>query len=93
MAGCTAGNWRSVLGVDERWIDERESGLDPTPNDVNPSSGAMGLGQLLRSTYADLGLQPSFDPCEEIAAQRAYMRGRYRSWSNARAFWQGHNWW
>lgn len=86
-------SWLASLGTDERWIDQRESGLDPTPRDVNPRSGAMGLGQLLRSTYADLGLVPDFNPCHEIAAQRAYMRGRYGSWSNARAFWENHHWW
>lgn len=91
--GCTDSNWLSTLGSDERWIDQRESGLDPTPSDVNPSSGARGLGQLLDSTYRDLGITPSWDPCDEIVAQRAYMRGRYGSWSNARAFWESHSWW
>lgn len=70
-----------------------ESNLDPTPNDVNPSSGARGLGQLLPSTYADLGLQPSWAPCDEIVAQRKYMEGRYHTWAAARAFWEEHSWW
>lgn len=94
MAGCTDANWRWQLGADERWIDEHESpGLITGPSGVNPSSGAMGLGQLLRSTYRDLGITPSFDPCDEITAQRAYMRGRYGSWSQARSFWEAHRWW
>ena len=90
--GCGS-SWRASLGADEAWIYERESGMDPTPADVNPSSGARGLGQLLDSTYADLGMVPDWDPCHEIAAARAYMRGRYGSWSNARAFWEAHSWW
>lgn len=88
--GCGS-NWQASLGADERWIYERESGMDP--HNVNPSSGAFGLGQLLASTYADLGMSMSSDPCSEIAAARAYMRARYGSWSNARGFWEAHSWW
>lgn len=90
-AGCT--DWRASLGADEAWIYERESGMDPTPRDVNPSSGARGLGQLLNSTYRDLGIVPDWSPCHERDAARAYMRGRYHSWGNARSFWESHRWW
>lgn len=91
-SGCSS-DWQASLGTDERWIYVRESGMDPTPSDVNPSSGARGLGQLLDSTYADLGITPDWAPCDEVAAARAYMRQRYGSWPNARAFWESHNWW
>jgi hypothetical protein len=91
-SSCGSG-WVSTLDSDERWIDNRESHLDPTPADVNPSSGARGLGQLLPSTYAGLGLTPSWNPCDEIVAQRSYMRGRYGTWANARRFWENHLWW
>lgn len=88
-AGCS--NWRASLGTDEAWIYNRESGMDPTS--VNSSSGAMGLGQLLRSTYRNLGFTPDFNPCHQRNAARAYMKERYGSWSNARAFWESHRWW
>lgn len=88
---CGTGNWAGLLDPDERWIDEHESGLDPTS--VNSSSGAYGLGQLLPSTYADLGLPMSSNPCDQMRAQEAYMRDRYGTWSAARAFWQVHRWW
>lgn len=90
-SGCSDGDWRYALAVDERWIDERESQLDP--ENVNSSSGAFGLGQLLPSTYRSYGLTMSHSPCAEISAQRTYMHSRYGSWSNARAFWESHSWW
>lgn len=91
-AGCGS-DWQASLGTDERWIYSRESGLDPTPADINPKSGARGLGQLLDSTYADLHLVPDWNPCHEIEAARAYMRSRYGSWATARAFWESNAWW
>lgn len=91
--GCTDAHWRRSLGPEERWIDSHESGLDPTPADVNSSSGARGLGQLLPQTYASHGLTPSWSPCAEIHAQRAYMRDRYHSWAKAKDFWLRNRWW
>lgn len=88
---CTKATWRSYLKPEERWIDMHESSLDPT--NVNDSSGALGLGQLLPRTYAGLGLTPSWSPCREIHAQRAYMRHRYGNWGAAKAFWLDHRWW
>lgn len=91
-SGCSDSDWRSVLGVDELWIDQRESHVDP--EDVNPRSGALGLGQLLPSTYRGYDLGPvSYSPCAEITAQRGYMAKRYGSWSAARSFWEHHYWW
>lgn len=90
-AYCTAANWRTLLGPIERWIDYRESGLDPT--EVQPDTQAMGLGQLEPGTYTAIGLTPSFDPCAEIHAQRVYMLERYGSWGNAQAHWLTYLWW
>lgn len=74
----------------EVWIDTRESGMDP--RNVNSSSGALGLGQLLPSTYRDLGLPISYDPCSELRAERLYMHERYGSEDAAVAFWREHDW-
>lgn len=89
--GCS--DWRASLGTDEAWIYQHESGMDPTPNDVNPQSGARGLGQLLPSTYRNLGIPADWDPCHERDAARVYMHERYHSWSNARSFWEANRWW
>ena len=88
---CTDAHWRRFLGPDERWIDRHESGVDPTQ--IEPSTGAYGLGQLLASTYRDLGLVESPSPCAEIAAQRAYMAERYGSFAHAKAHELAVGWW
>lgn len=89
---CNASNWRRTMTWQEVWIDTRESGMDPTPNDTNPSSGATTLGQLLPSTFQDLGLPISYDPCQELVAQRKYIAERYGSEDAAVAWWRSHNW-
>jgi hypothetical protein len=83
LAGCTADNWRGLLGVDERWIDERESTLNPMAR----NGQYWGLGQLGPS------YPWSSDPCVQIVDQRDYMTKRYGSWANARAHWEGYGWW
>lgn len=90
LPGCTAANWRSTMTSAEVWIDSRESSLDPLA--VNASSGARGLGQLEPSTYRNLGITPSWNPCEELIAQRAYIRERYGTEDAAIAFWRTHRW-
>jgi hypothetical protein len=86
-------NWRNTLNSSQVYIFEHESGMDPSPSDVNPSSGARGLGQLLPSTYADLSMTPDWDPCDEILAADKYAHERYGSWSAAESFWRAHAWW
>jgi hypothetical protein len=88
---CTDQHWKRTLHPAERWIDAHESGLNPDA--VEPTTGAYGLGQLLPSTYATLGLPMSASPCAQIAAQRAYMHRHWGSWSNALAHWEANRWW
>ena len=89
---CTDNNWLQTLTPDERWIDERESTLNPAARE--PSTGAYGLGQLLPSTYALLGLPMSASPCAQIVAQRAYLDRHYGgSWTAARTHWEVNRWW
>lgn len=87
---CTAAHWRRTMSWQEVWIDTRESTMNP--RSVNPSSGALGLGQLLPSTYRDLGIPISYDPCAQLRAERAYMTRRYGSEDAAVAFWRSHGW-
>lgn len=81
--------WRSTMSWQEVWIDTRESGLNPMAE--NPS-GARGLGQLLDSTYASLGMVPDWNPYHELQAQRKYIAERYGTEDNAVAFWRAHSW-
>ena len=76
----------------EYFIIMKESGGDPTAD--NPTSTAFGLGQLLldlrrrilgaNSDTIDCGLQ--------LMAFRTYVRERYGTAENARAFWVAHGW-
>jgi hypothetical protein len=90
-ATCTDQHWKRSLLPAERWIDRRESGLNPASRE--PTTGAYGLGQLLPSTYRNLGLVMSASPCDQIEAQRAYMAERYGTWGNALAHWRRWSWW
>jgi len=76
----------------ERWIIMHESGGDPTAD--NPTSTALGLGQLLlgnRILY--LGADYATTDCgKQLRAFRAYVRDRYGTAEAARAFWQSHGW-
>lgn len=89
---CTAANYRTLLGRDERWVDRRESHIDP--HAIEPTTGAYGIGQLLPATYVLLGLVPSSSPCAQIVAQRAYDNERYGgSWAKAKAHELAVSWW
>jgi septal ring factor EnvC (AmiA/AmiB activator) len=76
----------------EYFIIMRESGGDPTAD--NPRSTAFGLGQLLidgRRHY--LGANADTTDCAlQLQAFRGYVRDRYGSAENARAFWVSHGW-
>jgi hypothetical protein len=76
----------------ERWIILRESSGDPTAD--NPTSTAFGLGQLLlgnRILY--LGQQYATTDCgRQLWAFRAYVRDRYGTAEQAKAFWQANGW-
>lgn len=64
------------------------------PNALNKSSNAKGVGQLLDSTYRNLGLKHSADPIAQVVAAIAYV-GRHYGGSNAFctawAFHKSHN--
>jgi hypothetical protein len=76
----------------EYFIIMKESGGDPTAD--NPRSTAFGLGQLLldgRRRY--LGANYATTDCGlQLQAFRAYVRDRYGTAENARAFWLSHGW-
>jgi septal ring factor EnvC (AmiA/AmiB activator) len=76
----------------EYFIIMKESGGDPTAD--NPRSTAFGLGQLLldgRRHY----LGDNYDTVDcglQLQAFRGYVRDRYGTAENARAFWVSHGW-
>jgi septal ring factor EnvC (AmiA/AmiB activator) len=76
----------------EYFIIMRESGGDPTAD--NPRSTAFGLGQLLidgRRQY--LGANADTTDCAlQLLAFRGYVRDRYGTAENAKAFWIAHSW-
>ena len=76
----------------EYFIIMKESGGDPTAD--NPRSTAFGLGQLLldgRRHY--LGANYDTIDCGlQLQAFRGYVRDRYGTAENARAFWLAHGW-
>jgi septal ring factor EnvC (AmiA/AmiB activator) len=76
----------------EYFIIMHESGGDPTAD--NPRSTAFGLGQLLidgRRHY--LGANADTTDCGlQLQAFRGYVRDRYGTAENARAFWVAHGW-
>ena len=76
----------------EYFIIMKESGGDPTAD--NPRSTAFGLGQLLldgRRHY--LGANYDTTDCGlQLQAFRGYVRDRYGTAENAKAFWLSHGW-
>jgi Transglycosylase SLT domain len=73
------------------WIFNKESHINPKAK--NPSSSARGVGQLLESTYRNIGLKHSADPLAQVVASIAYISRHYGSDGAcaAKAFWQKHN--
>ena len=69
------------------WIFDKESHLNP--NAKNPTSSAKGIGQLLDSTYKNIGLKHSADPIAQVVAAIAYVSRHYGSDGAcaAKAFW------
>jgi LysM repeat protein len=67
------------------FIIQKESSGDPYA--VNASSGACGLVQKLPCNV------PLGDVSAQLADAEKYMKSRYGSWINAKAFWLSHNWW
>lgn len=75
------------------WIFEKESNVRPSAK--NKHSTARGIGQLLASTYANIGLKHSADPMAQVVASIAYISRHYGSDGAcaAKAFWQKHRYW
>lgn len=57
------------------WIFTKESHLNPKAK--NPTSTAKGVGQLLESTYRNIGLKHSADPLAQVVASIAYISRHY----------------
>jgi len=74
-----------------KWILVKESHTNPKAH--NPHSTAKGVGQLLDSTYANLGLKHSADPLAQVIATIAYISRHYGSEGScsAKAFWIRHS--
>jgi len=60
----------------------------------NPTSSASGVGQLLSSTYRNLGLRKPKDAIAQVVATLAYTSERFGSAGPCGAwkFWQRHGW-
>lgn len=72
-----------------RNILNKESHMNPKAK--NPNSSAKGVGQLLDSTYANIGLKHSTDPLSQVIASIAYISRHYGDTCKAWAFWQRHS--
>lgn len=78
-------NWDAL-----QWIIQRESGWNP--NAQNPTSTAYGLFQFLNGTWGSVGARKTSDPAAQALAGMAYIKQRYGTPANARAFWQRNGW-
>ena len=64
------------------------------PNAKNPFSSASGVGQLLNSTYKNLGLRKTNDALAQVVATLSYIGRHYggvNSTCSAWRYWQHHN--
>lgn len=73
-------------------IVSRESSWNPGA--TNPKSGAYGLFQFLGHQGDKYGAMGGYsaDPAQQANAGMAYIKDRYGSPSNAKAFWDAHGW-
>lgn len=60
------------------------------PDAINPTSGACGIGQALPCSKMPCSLEDY--QCQD-AFFTDYMKRRYGTWENAKAFWLKNNWW
>lgn len=79
----------------KKWIIGKESG--GRTNAKNPKSTAFGLGQLIeanRRKYAkELGVDPwTTDYNAQSRMMDMYVKERYGSYSQAKAFWEKNGW-
>lgn len=90
-------HWMEQAGIpkswyeDLNWIINHESGW--RVNATNPGSGAYGLPQSLPSNkMASAGKDWKTNPITQLKWMYSYVKGRYGNASNAKHFWQTHNW-
>lgn len=74
-----------------KWILNKESHTNSKAK--NPKSSAKGMGQLLDSTYRNIGLKHSADPIAQVVAIVAYTSRHYGAGGAcaAKAFWLKHS--
>lgn len=90
-------HWMEQAGIpkswyeDLNWIINHESGW--RVNATNPGSGAYGLPQSLPGNkMASAGKDWKTNPIIQLKWMYSYVKGRYGNASNAKHFWQTHNW-
>lgn len=90
-------HWMEQAGIpkswyeDLNWIINHESGW--RVNATNPGSGAYGLPQSLPGNkMASAGKDWKTNPITQLKWMYSYVKGRYGNASNAKHFWQTHNW-
>ena len=71
----------SLLGKESAWRDVR-----------NPTSSAQGIGQLLDSTYRNLGMEHSESKVSQLVATLAYIHRRHVNPCNAWKHFKKFNW-
>lgn len=76
-----------VSGADADFLILHESGC--RPDAINPSSGACGIPQALPCSKMECTLN---DPVCQLRWMDSYVKSRYGSWANAKAFWVANNW-
>lgn len=90
-------HWMEQAGIpkswyeDLNWIINHESGW--RVNATNPGSGAYGIPQSLPGNkIASAGKDWRTNPITQLKWMYSYVKGRYGNASNAKHFWQTHNW-
>lgn len=90
-------HWMEQAGIpkswyeDLNWIINHESGW--RVNATNPGSGAYGIPQSLPGNkMASAGKDWRTNPITQLKWMYSYVKGRYGNVSNAKHFWQTHNW-
>ena len=67
----TPKNHRCLMQI----LHKETTGINPKAK--NPHSSAIGIGQLLRSTYKNLGMKHSTDESAQLVATLAYIGRKY----------------
>lgn len=70
------------------FITGKESSFNPLA--INPTSGAMGIGQLMPETMRTLGLKVTDNANVQLIGQIAHLSRRHKSVCGAAAYWKKH---